>query len=122
MSDPENACASLDSYPIVALARGLRVLREVGPCIGLRNPHPNDQILCARFATQRFKQLEYLQGGNGSRRAKFLTLNEYEHGEPGRESGVNLLDGRSYLIFARPASNSIPLEADWDVTAACPIS
>lgn len=122
MSDPEGACASLADYPVVAVARGLRVVREVGPCVGLKSPHPNDEIPCARFATQRFKQLQYLQGGNGSQHAKFRTLNEYEYGEPGTESGVNLLDGRSYLIFAQPSSDAIPLEADWDVTAACPIS
>ncbi len=122
MNGELGACESLQEFPLVALARNRHVIRDVSNCKDLRNQHPGDDIHCSSFESARFSQLEILKhDGAVSARAVFRTLHEYDYWMPEKLEGVRLIDEHTYLIFARPASDSIPLEADWDVSAACHI-
>lgn len=122
MSGPLRACETLHEYPLVVLARGAKVVRDISPCNRIRNPHTGDDIDCTHLTSLRFSQMQPLRPQQHlTPRAVFRTVYEYDYWMPEKKSGVRLDPDVTYIVFARPASDSIPPKADWDIAAACPI-
>jgi hypothetical protein len=119
--DADSYYGDLETYPLVAAVRDVRVVKDLTPCGRVRRAHPGDDIFCGHLVSVRFGELSFLERAEGAAPGDSFRIEfSHDYWTPEKKEGVHLDDAQRYLIFARPgADNAVP-RTDWDIGTACP--